>query len=525
MDALTRRFTRVSGRVEAVFGYPSDSWRTLPGFWIGILHPEDRRRIAQAVHRVLRDRQPCEIEYRAVASDGAEVRVRDQVRVVSDSAGNARLLQGRMVVHDRPRAEPPEPVPHVRRARYGRGRLDSAWPAQVWARREAAPPRPPEPIAPQPVEEPEPPPEPAAPPPERVLASLAQAVVVSDAEHRVTFWNRAAEVLFGWSAAEAIGRLDAELVPARAGTSQNAEILAALIHGRPWSAEVEARTRDDLTVPVMVSASAVSRPDGTAGGFVAVITDLREVRRDAAVRLREATMEAVASLARAAGRELGALADRMDSLVGHALSRLAPHDAALADDLAAIRRAADEAGSLALELRDAGRDRAAVIRPVDLGELVLQNRPALELLATASVRISTRIEPAPRAWLDPVAISQALFHFAADACHAMADDGRLEIRVAPLEVSPRRAAEAGIPAGQFVTLEIRDTRATFAPADPDRWFDPAAGPDSHALRRSAAHGLVRQCGAWVTADPAIDGNGIIIRVYFRVVRTEGVAES
>ena len=524
MDALTRRFTRVSGRVEAVFGYPSDSWRSLPGFWVGILHPEDRRRVAQAVNRALHDRVPCEIEYRALASDGAIVSVRDQVRVVADREGRPRLIQGRMVIHERPRPEPPEPLRHVRRSRRGRGDYVLP-PVSIYRRRESAPAPEPEPARqPEAQREPAVPLEvPAPTPADRTLAALGQAVIASDAQHRVIFWNRAAELLFGWSAAEAIGRLDSELVPARADASQNAEILAALIHGRAWTAEVEAGTRDGGTVPVLVSATAVAGPDGSDAGFVALITDLSGVRHAERLRLQRATLDAVAGVGRDAGRELQSLADHIHELATRAAESAragAPGD--LAGEIAGIRDAADQAASLALELRAIGRDRDVAITPADMGELVRQNVPALELLAPSNVRVSTRIEATPRAWLDPVAISQAVLNLAADACHAMPDGGRLEIRVAPTEVFARRALESGIPAGHYTMLEIRDTRPQFEPEDIDRWFDPAAGPAAHSLRRSAAHGLIRQCGAHVTTETAgDDGNGLIIRVYFRVVRSNG----
>lgn len=514
MDALTRRFTRVSGRVEAVFGYPPERWRSLPGFWVGILHPEDRHRVAQAVNRAIRDREPCEIEYRAFASDGAVVRIRDQVRIIADRDGQPRLIQGRMVVHERPSPEEPEPVRHVRRGRRGRGRGDYVVPpVSIYAPREAAARR----EAPaEPVDE-------AVPGiAERILAAAGQAVVASDADHRVTYWNPAAEALLGWTASEAIGELDSEMVPARADAQQNAEILAALIHGRSWTAEVDVETRDGRSVPVLVSASAVTMPDGSSGGFVALITDLREVRRGAAHQLHGTTMDAVARVGRAAGRELHSLADRIDAYARVALERPDVVGTAIAEDLAAIRRATDEAAALAFELRDTGRDREANIRPSDLTDLAKQNVPALELLAPTSVRVSTKTEPAPPVWLDPVAISQALLYLAADACDAMPEGGRLEIGVRAEEVFARRSTEIGVPTGHYVTLDIRDTRTVFDPEDIDRWFDPAVSPERHPLRRSAAHGLIRQSGAWTTTEYATDdGNGLIIRVYFRIVRSPG----
>ena len=73
----------------------------------------------------------------------------------------------------------------------------------------------------------------------RMLDSVGQAVIASDAHHRVIYWNRAAEDLFGWPATEAIGRIDSELLPARVTPQQTADITARLAAGQSWTGEYE----------------------------------------------------------------------------------------------------------------------------------------------------------------------------------------------------------------------------------------------------------------------------------------------
>jgi PAS domain S-box-containing protein len=55
--------------------------------------------------------------------------------------------------------------------------------------------------------------------PDAVLAelvrSLADAVIIADANGTITFWNEAATTLFGWSAAEAVGETLDLIIPER----------------------------------------------------------------------------------------------------------------------------------------------------------------------------------------------------------------------------------------------------------------------------------------------------------------------
>jgi PAS domain S-box-containing protein len=50
---------------------------------------------------------------------------------------------------------------------------------------------------------------------ERIVADMPEAVIVSDRTGIITFWNRGAEVMFGHSAAEAVGQSLDLIIPER----------------------------------------------------------------------------------------------------------------------------------------------------------------------------------------------------------------------------------------------------------------------------------------------------------------------
>ena len=90
------------------------------------------------------------------------------------------------------------------------------------------------------------------------LDSIAHAVVVTDISGTVTYWNPAAEALFGYRAAEAAGKKLPDLIfPARGGKKYN-EMLLAPAEGRDWSGKVTLRRKNGSPFPALAARSIAS---------------------------------------------------------------------------------------------------------------------------------------------------------------------------------------------------------------------------------------------------------------------------
>ena len=110
------------------------------------------------------------------------------------------------------------------------------------------------------------------------LIELSQdAVVTRDAEDRILSWNRGAEAIYGWTAAEAVGQRISELL--RTNAEQWASLNHALQRSDVWDGELT-QTRKDGT-PILIHCREVLIRDesGRRVAVLAIKRDITQLRR------------------------------------------------------------------------------------------------------------------------------------------------------------------------------------------------------------------------------------------------------
>ncbi|MEW5684869.1 MAG: PAS domain S-box protein [Pseudomonadota bacterium] len=114
-----------------------------------------------------------------------------------------------------------------------------------------------------------------------LVANAHQAIVLMDAQGRIEEWNRDAELTFGWTAAEVVGRSVAEvLIPEGQRDAHTAGLQRFLIQGASTVVgqriEVAALHRDGREIPIELAISASQSVDGWR--FTALMHDITERR-------------------------------------------------------------------------------------------------------------------------------------------------------------------------------------------------------------------------------------------------------
>ena len=112
----------------------------------------------------------------------------------------------------------------------------------------------------------------------RLLEAFGQAVIITSLDGIVVTWNPYAETLYGWTAAEAIGRSILELTPSPDAADQAAEVIERLRAGESWSGEFPVQRKDGTTFIAFVTDTPVRDDDGEIVAIVGVSHDVTERR-------------------------------------------------------------------------------------------------------------------------------------------------------------------------------------------------------------------------------------------------------
>ncbi|HTN65154.1 MAG TPA: EAL domain-containing protein [Burkholderiaceae bacterium] len=128
----------------------------------------------------------------------------------------------------------------------------------------------------------------------RLLASVEQAVIVTDLHGDIIYWNPFAEQLYGWSANEVLRRNIVDVTPAQPTQGKALQILSRLKAGESWSGEFLVRHRSGRIIPIHVTDSPLRDEDNQLIGIIGISTDMTEQKKtEQALRLSAMVYQAI----------------------------------------------------------------------------------------------------------------------------------------------------------------------------------------------------------------------------------------
>ncbi|MEY2449394.1 MAG: hypothetical protein QOH79_2870 [Acidimicrobiaceae bacterium] len=153
-----------------------------------------------------------------------------------------------------------------------------------------------------------------------LLESIGEAVTASTPDGRVVYVNAAAERLFGWRAADVIGRESRDVFPAPEDAKLGAQIVAMLGKGQQYSGRYKMARLDGSQFIARLTSTPALDAHGNLVGFVGVISDRTEhdqLEQD--VRTRALQAETLALLGVQVLRQRADLSVAETMIVGEAV--------------------------------------------------------------------------------------------------------------------------------------------------------------------------------------------------------------
>lgn len=332
-------------------------------------------------------------------------------------------------------------------------------------------------------------------------SSTEYAIVAVNTEGRITLFNRGAELMSGFRAAEMIGKTAAELLyPGEAGGWLDWKQVGEV--NRFHQVEVELPRSDGSRFVGSAAVTPIRKQEGESIGYLAVIRDLTAERRnEEALRRMQALLthnEKIAALGRMAAQvahevrnPLAGLRLYSLHLKGKAEGKLAASEISLIDK---IIGGINHLSNTVDQVLNFARPLTLTRRRADLNRIVNEATQLLEPQLSAGkvdLNISLPAEPVD-AEVDEAAVRSTLINLMLNAVQAMPGGGRLDVKV--------ESEQTGI------RIEIADTGCGMTEEQVEQIFEPFYTTRSQGLGLGLSYALkvVEKHGGSVKVDTEVN---------------------
>jgi two-component system cell cycle sensor histidine kinase/response regulator CckA len=267
-----------------------------------------------------------------------------------------------------------------------------------------------------------------------LLDEARDAILVRDLAETIVYWNKGAELLYGWSAAEAIGR-DAQELLFREVPPQFEEAQRSLAETGHWVGELDQIRKDGRAIIVHCSWTLVRDESGTPNQKLVVNTDITEKKRMQTDLRHAAQLSLVGELAAGLAHEIKNPLAGIQGIVDILLRRRDANDPER-EALEGVRHEVLRIDNTVRALLDRTRPRKMEVQPRSLTEVTqravnLANGQAAvrnESAQQVSVRFEASSDPIILP-LDAGQIEDAILNLIINAIEASDGQSRVTVRL------------------------------------------------------------------------------------------------
>lgn len=344
------------------------------------------------------------------------------------------------------------------------------------------------------------------------LRSIADGVIATDAEGRITLLNKVAEDLTGWTEKEARGRMITDVLDFPQGEgSQTHPVHRVLAEGKAldFRNDTILVTRSDKELMVEHSVSPIRDAQGVTMGAVLVFRDVTEKQRLERELQRASKLEAIGLLAGGIAHDFNNLLTAIGGNISLASLSLEADEEAK-ESLAEAEKATYRARDLTQQLLTFAKGGAPIKETASLVELLRDSTG----FALRGLPVRCHFDIAEDLWpveVDRGQISQVVNNLVMNAVEAMPTGGFIKVSAENVRVD---GDEVALPPGDYVRVVVQDHGVGIPPDRMDRIFDPyySTKEGGSGLGLATTYSIVRRHNGHIEVESQI-GVGSTFRVY------------
>jgi PAS domain S-box-containing protein len=313
----------------------------------------------------------------------------------------------------------------------------------------------------------------------RLLDLTHDTIFVRNTTDVISYWNRGAEELYGWTREEALDKVSHELMQT-VFPAPLAEINAELNRTDRWEGELT-HTKRDGTQVVVASRWALQRDEqGRPVAILETNNDITERKCAEAERERLGQRLRQAEKMEAVGRLAGGIAHDFNNVLGGILAygdmlfEEAPADSPRKRYAQNVVSAATRGRALVEQILAYSRRQHGKRAPTDICRVVAETLDLVRGSLRAGIRLDASSPELPLVIIgDATRLHQVVMNLCSNAIQAMSAGGTLRVALEAAGIEDERTLSHGaLKPGRYVRLTIEDSGSGMDEATLSRIFEP-----------------------------------------------------
>lgn len=303
-----------------------------------------------------------------------------------------------------------------------------------------------------------------------LLDKARDAILVHDMDHRITYWNKSAELLYGWIANEAHGKPVCEFLGT--DTARYREASNAVLRNGEWTGELSQRSHDGSEVLVESRWTLVRDAEGQAKAVMSINTDIMEKKKLEGHFLRSQRIESIGTLAGGIAHDLNNVL--LPIILSIDLLRLTLKDDRQLGILASIESSAKRGANMVRQVLTFARGVDGERHKLMPQNLVNDISDFIHETFPKNIIYSPQVPGGLPGFMgDATQVHQVLLNLCLNARDAMPEGGNLTLRVETVSLDENHAMACGnIKPGTFIVFKVTDTGNGIPEDLKEKIFDP-----------------------------------------------------